>query len=343
MISTHPITVVFQGELRANTVRAVAHVRALMPQATLVFATCTKHDGPEWDRLRQMVEHAVVVDDPGALPPSVRSPTAPANNINRMLRSTQAGLGRVTSSHVLKLRSDAHCDPTRIVAAWNRACLRDGRPRLAFASRYTRHPQGISGYTFHPSDWITFGRTVDVTRYWSAPLFDEEQACWFDTHDVHDTRAGLTATARRFRARFTQEQWLCCRYAAELGYRTPQDAHDRCPAVVNDYARFLAERCLVLDVQDIRLHVPSQAFAERSTFQDLDCVSQADWEVLAGWRPRDRGRELRRRMARLLRHPIARMVLLRKWLQKHARPVLGSPCRAGRDAARTHGLHVPRY
>ena len=185
MICTGPITVVFQGEMRANTLLAVAQVRTALPQSTLVFATCTRHDGPSWQQLQQMVDRVVVVDDPGALPPSVRSLTAAGNNINRMLRSTQAGLKLANSSHVLKLRSDAQCDPTRIVAAWNQAWLRDGRPRLAFASRYTRHPQGITGYTFHASDWMTFGLTDAVVHYWDAPLFDAESR-----------RAGSTPTTR---------------------------------------------------------------------------------------------------------------------------------------------------
>ena len=109
---------------------------------------------------------------------------------------------------------------------------------------------------------------------------------------------------------------------------------------MRDYARFLAERCLVLDVAGMRLHVPSQAYAERSTFQDLDCVSQADWEQWAGCGPRDRGRERRRRVARLLRHPLARAVLLRKWFRSHTRPAPG-PKPPAPDAATPQGLDLP--
>jgi hypothetical protein len=313
MIRSQDITVVLQGDVRPNTGRLLQGLRLQLPQAQFVLSTFA-------DQAAAVRAQGIVVDrlclseDPGPMPPTVSSPTAPPNNINRMLRSTQRGLSCVTTPFVLKLRSDAECSAVAIVQGWERA-LAGEHPletaRLGFASHFTRHPQGINGYTFHVSDWLTFGRAEVVSAYWSAPPFTAEEAVWFD---VQTPPGGLTATARRFRAVFSQEQWVCVHYARRQGYATPSTIHDRRPEVVRDYERFLARECAILGVKEIELLVPKQAWARESRFQDLDCVSLHDWQVIAGHAVPDRARDRLRALARRHRHLIARGVLSRKWL-----------------------------
>lgn len=317
-------------------------LRKQMPEAEIVLSTFKDQlVHLESSGLTLVVDKLCVSDDPGAMPPTVRSPTAPPNNINRMIVSTQAGLNRATRPYALKLRSDAECFACRIVSGWERGLGSDDPTftrKLAFASHFTRHPHGINGYTFHPSDWLTFGRTEQVRKYWDAPLFTQQEATWFDRQPLPD---GLTATTRRFRSQFTQEQWLCVNYARRIGYATPAMAHDRRNEVILAYERFLANECVVLGVDNIGLWVPKQAWARMSSFQDLDCVSHADWMAMAGFAPADPHREARRKQARWLRDLIAYGVLLKKWLTAKASKAQGNVTNAGhpstaRAALRPH-------
>ena len=316
MIREVDITIVIQGDVRSNTRRVIDSIRRQVPAATLIFSTFPDQlQAVQDEGIGRLVDHLCVGDDPGALPSTVKSPTAQPNNINRMLRSTQRGLAKVTTPYVLKLRSDAECFVYPIVHGWEVATKElDSTPsrRLTFASHFTRHPHGMNGYTFHVSDWMTFGRTEVVIAYWSAHLFTVEEALWFENQPLPH---GLTATTRRFRSLFTQEQWLCVEYARRIGYATPAHAHDRRPEVVQAYQRFLAKECVVLDVQDIGLHVPKQAWAKRSLFQELDCVSHEDWLEIAGHRPPNEKRSKQRAIARKARGLIAHGVLIKKWFQ----------------------------
>ena len=111
MIGDDQVSIVVQGDIRANTSRAIAALRNQMPGAEIILSTFKDQIAHlESSNISLFVDKICASEDPGALPPTVRSPTAPPNNINRMLVSTQAGLKLATRPYALKLRSDAECD-----------------------------------------------------------------------------------------------------------------------------------------------------------------------------------------------------------------------------------------
>ncbi len=316
MIRDDQITVVVQGDMRLNTVGVLRQIRATAPGAHIVFSsfdglvTATQHEA-----LEELVDEWVWSTDPGSLPATVCSPTAPRNNINRLLRSTSAGLERVRTPYALKLRSDAQVDVRAIADLWWRESQADAaHERLLFPSLYTRHPSGINGYLFHVSDWLAFGTIGQVRDYWCTPAFGEEDAVWFETR-AH--RVGSTATARRFRARLTQEQWIACDYARRRGYQVPEFVNQRSAALLASYRAFLVRECVIADSQQIGLVVPGHARAGRSAFQRLDCTSHWDWRqhVNALADARTPPLEPLRLLARSGRHAIARGILIRKWFK----------------------------
>jgi hypothetical protein len=315
MIRDEQITVVVQGDVRPGTPAVLQKIRATAPGARIVFSSFPNLVTDfQRDALAGLVDEWVWSSDPGALPATVRSPSAPRNNINRQLRSTAAGLERVRTPYALKLRSDAQVDVRAIAGLWWReAGVVGARRRMLFASRYTRHPCGINGYLFHVSDWIGFGTIEQLRDYWSTPDFSQEDAAWFETRPH---RPGSTATSRRFRARMAQEQWIACNYARRHGYEVPDFLNQRSPSLVASYRTFLARECVIADARQIDLLVPAHAWAERSLFQRLDCASHEDWRrhatALAGGRMPV---EPLRWLARSVRHAIARGVLIRKWIK----------------------------
>ena len=319
------IGIVVQGDVRSATLPALAKLRQLYPGARLVLSTYAS-PALERDRvdLATLADQIVISTDPGSLPPTIISPTAPANNINRQIVSTSAGLAVLRTPFALKLRSDIILGARGIEAAWERAFLETGiAERLAAFSIYTRHPRGINGYLFHLSDWMMFGRTDELRRYWSASLMPDCAASFYE-RERHGWSE--TPTARRFRARFTPEQWLCRQYAAPLGYAVPDRLADRSSVLVAACERFLAERCLIVDPAAVAADLREHRGALRSRFQRLDCVSHADWRALVAAQRDGRTApvSLARQLARALRHAISAEILIEKTLKRRL-----DACRAG--------------
>lgn len=310
-IHTGQLSIVVQGQLSATTTQALGAYRSMAQDAQLILSTY-EHSAPAANELQLngLVDDVVLSPDPGALPPTVKSPTAAENNLNRMLVTTQAGLAHARRSFVLKIRSDALIDPHRTMRRW---ATEGADHRLLFASRYTRHPFGINGYLFHVSDWISFGETERSRRYWQAPLMDLESATHFEHSPMPDEG---TATAQRFRARLSQEQWVCTHYAKTLGYSVPKRLAQRDPHLIQQYIRFLANECIVCDRETLGLDLVKHRRSFESVFQYIDCMSEADWRALqadwscfrtttAGWR----------KPLFAARGAISKLILARKYLR----------------------------
>lgn len=316
-IHARQLSIVVQGELSDITLRALQSYRSRVPEAQLIVSTY-EHCAHAANKLLASgtLNEVVLNTDPGPLPPTVKSESAGANNLNRMLVTTQAGLEAVSRAFVLKVRSDAMVDPRRVLTRWSA----EGEDhRLLFASRYTRHPFGINGYLFHVSDWLSFGKTEHSRQYWQAPLMDLNSATHFDHAPMPE---GGTATARRFRARLSQEQWICTHYAKSLGYAVPGWLAERDPHLVQQYIRFLADECIVCDRETLSLDLPKHHRSFGSLFQRIDCLSESEWRrfqsdetsfrsIRAGWR----------RPFFDIRGLISRMVLARKYLASRRRPM----------------------
>lgn len=304
------LSIVVQGDLSAVTKQALSAYRSRAPEAQLILSTY-EHRAEIAYQLQAdgMADDVVLSPDPGPLPPTVKSQTAGDNNLNRMLVTTTAGLRTANRAFALKVRSDALVDPLRAMARW--AAEGDDR-RLLFASRYTRHPFGINGYLFHVSDWISFGRAERSRRYWQAPLMDLSDA----THFEHTPMRGEgTATARRFRARLSQEQWICAHYAASLGYSVPNRLAQRDSHLVQQYIRFLATECIVCDRETLGLDLAKHRRSFNSLFQHIDCLSEQDWRGLhADWAGSKKTKPGWRRPFFEMRGFISRLVLARKRL-----------------------------
>ncbi len=297
-----------QGEVGACTERALVSYRQRAPEAQIILSTyghCAEH--AQGLQAKGLLDVLVISEDPGALPSTVKSPTAGPNNLNRMLVSTQAGLARADRAFVLKIRSDALIDPMRVAHRW---AAEGGGGRLLFASRYTRHPFGINGYLFHVSDWITFGRLDRCRHYWAAPLMEHADATVFESTPMTDK---ATATARRFRARMAQEQWICTHYAKSIGYTVPARIAHRNPLLVRQYVEFLAKECIICDRGTIGLELPKHERSFTSLFQKIDCLSESDWRnIQSTFFSNKRVSAGARLPAYVLRGAVSRLVLLRK-------------------------------
>lgn len=170
------VSVVVQGPVGPYLPEVLASVRRTLPGAQLVLST--------WrGTVPNDVDADVVVENPDPGSAFMRrvsdgSPTTIQLNTNRMLLSASAGIAAVDRELTLKLRTDTPIDSPRFLS-WSA----DGAARR-YAPEYPVFAQrlltvsvavrpSVTGYFFHPSDCVHFGRTEDVALLWGCPLIDE--------------------------------------------------------------------------------------------------------------------------------------------------------------------------
>lgn len=196
MPTSADISVVVQGPIRRatgidgyGTADALASVRAQLPQAEIILSTWDGEDltGLPADRI-------VASADPGPL----AWPPFRTNNVNRMVRSTAAGLAVATRPLAVKTRTDTLLVSDSLI----HRPLAPANPALGATARVhvaalgTKNPL-TTGYHFHPSDLVQFGRTADLRRLWSAPVAS--------LHDVfHDPCPARPSGG----VRLSPEQWV---------------------------------------------------------------------------------------------------------------------------------------
>lgn len=276
LIDAPDITVVMQGNIRPSIGRAIHSVRQVLPGARLILSTFDL-EAPQ--RYAGFVDEVVLSKDPGGMPPSVKANQAEPNNTNRQLVSSQAGLARVTTPYALKMRTDCALHDIGFIRLLQQYSQADSEcRRLVASSFYTRHPHGLACYLFHISDWFIFGTSERVRQFFSSPLVSLDEATWFERR-AH--LASGTYAARRFRARFTPEQYITTHFARALGYRTPEFLNDLSPGLSEEYESFLAKEVIVAYPSQLGFTLEKYPDIEHSLYQRVDCVGHADWLDLA--------------------------------------------------------------
>lgn len=174
-ISSERISVVIQGPIvtdriddRSTTDECLRSIREHLPDAEIILSTWEGADTSSltgYDKL-------VVSQDPGGIWNYVKRR---CNNVNRMIRSTSAGLKVASREYCLKFRTDLHLTSNRICRV-DATATREGRYSLfsvpmTTTNYYVRDPSVIP-MIFHPSDIVQFGLTRDLTGFWEQPLVD---------------------------------------------------------------------------------------------------------------------------------------------------------------------------
>lgn len=277
---TSDLTLVYQGVFRPYIARDgedalsnLRRARKALPGACIILSTW---EGAELPR-HLPVDAVVRSPDPGPLAP-LKLHDAKANNVNRQLVSTRAGLDAVTTPYAAKLRTDCWLEHAGFLDFHAEQSSREcGRERLLACSFFTLDPTVFERLPFHLSDWFQFGPTEMMRRYWSAPPMDAEQGRY---HELHPHAPDAAYFERQFRARFAVEQHYCRHYAQTLGYGGPAFLNDTSGAVMAEFRRFLAREVMLLDPWQIGVVCPRYAWVGNSLFQTLNNLTHLDWLAL---------------------------------------------------------------
>lgn len=280
-MKTADITLVFQGLFKPyvtreheNFARNIRLTRKVLPGARVILSTWAGAELPPGLALDALVES----DDPGALAP-LKLDDHKANNVNRQLRSTRAGLEAVDTPYAAKLRTDAFLEHAGFIDYYREQTVLDGgHQRLLASSFFTLDPTMFERLPYHLGDWFQFGPTPLLRAYWAAPPMSSRDARQYE-HQAHPP--GSTVLERRFRARFAVEQHLCLHFAHARGYAVPRFLNDVSDAVLSDYQRFLAHEVMLLDPWQIGLRFDKYGWVGNSPFQRLNNLMHLDWLALA--------------------------------------------------------------
>lgn len=194
-ISAKSISVVVQGpidwstdvlSLEGTTLTLLKNLRLLLPEAEIVLSTWEgqRIDSLDYDDLIISALPAAQGDWPGFV----------ANNVNRQILSTCAGLEASSREYVLKLRTDIVLENLKFLEVFESACLDvdlSTTPKALFRSPIvtnnlsSRSTQSILDrigdhpLPMHPSDHVQFGRKKDLLALWTVPLQTDEDAFFF--------------------------------------------------------------------------------------------------------------------------------------------------------------------
>jgi hypothetical protein len=280
-MKTSDITLVFQGVFkpyvtrdRENFARNIALTRKVLPGARIVLSTWAGAELPPRLEVDALVESA----DPGGLAP-LKMDDQKANNVNRQITTTRAGLAAVTTRYAVKLRTDCFLEHAGFLDYYaEQRAFDGGRERLLACSFFTPDPLLFERLPYHLSDWFHFGPTGLLRDYWAAPPMALDDAQY---HEAHPHAPGSSVFERKFRSRFAVEQHICIPFVTARGYACPRFLNDVSTEVLDDYRRFLAHEVMLLDPWQIGLRFDKYGWVGNSVFQRLNNLMHLDWLALA--------------------------------------------------------------
>lgn len=273
------ITVLFQGNVTSyqgsqidSFIQNVNRTRFVLPQAEFILSTW---DGITLPRFLD-IDRIIYSKDPGGLP-GIKLDDNKANNINRQIVTTANGLTAVKTPYVLKLRTDCFLDHAGFIEIYESFIKMINKKEyspIVACSFFTIDPKVYEHMPFHVSDWIQFGRTETIQKYWDVPLMTLEDATYYERNS-HRKLSGYFD--KKFRTRLAVEQHVATYYAGKLGYQVPKFHNDTSRHVMEDHYRFLAEQLIILDPWQIGLDFPKYYWAYNSRFSSMNCIMYTDW------------------------------------------------------------------
>lgn len=247
MIDSKDITVVVQGPVRPDTKKCFDSIRRVLPNAEIIFSTWTGEDlcGIEPDRtVRSVMPPAYPQHRDGTL-----------SSLNRLLRSTKAGVALAERKYVLKIRSDLVIESDCFLRHFDAYPARGPRAvfkhkivvPLTFSRReYRKHP-----VPFHLSDWAAFGLREDIAALYLETPEVEEPAFSQYFLDRPDETPFETTTFR-----MAPEQYFCySAFERSFSDIRMRDAGDAAPDVIRASDEFIVSNFLIPDYSKTGWHV----------------------------------------------------------------------------------------
>ena len=258
------ITFVVQGpvffvDTQNITLLTTKSIRKHFPHSKIVFSTWSDQDisGVIFDELilNQRPKNWALTRN------SISTKHPLANNVNRQIISSRAGLETVKTRFAVKLRSDLVFTSNRLSKLLYRLETIDESPYKAFdkrvivLDRITIDPRKAYKIAFNPCDYISAGQTQDVAKLWSRSLMTEEDALWFESSRTPVQEPGRFVTPGLL-ARLSAESHVWADLFAGTGIDSPKDYSDMRVEIVESTVRTFQTNLVPLGQSHIGLKSP---------------------------------------------------------------------------------------
>jgi len=226
-------------------------VRSLLPGAEVIVSTWEGEDASAI-ALPALVEKS---PDPGGFVLAEGYPI----NLNRLQRSTLAGLRRAGRKYSLKLRSDLALTDRRFLvsAPAPEGCLFE-RP-MTMTNLYLRDPEKFT-LLFHFSDIAQFGLTRDLLSFWEGEPFAEDELLF-----PPEVPGGARSRLKLFPEQAVTLRWLA-RHGVDVRLAEPAQV-DR--PLLGLWARVLSENIHLVDWRNSGIVYPERFATDPSSFATL--------------------------------------------------------------------------
>lgn len=207
-IKSKDITILVRGKIGSECKSVLCNIRKLFKDSPIILSTWKNSDtgGLDYDILVESDEpdakifnapEGIVPDENGRINFEINgkkySHTPKPNNVNRIIKSIQAGLEAVNTEYVLSIRTDIVLKSKNFLSYWDKyPCYDDNyrifKHRIINDSTYAQFAhvmkKGMQLLPFHMSDWIHFGLTEDVKLLYSCPFQNlEDSAQYWYKHE----------------------------------------------------------------------------------------------------------------------------------------------------------------
>lgn len=271
MIQSNQISIVVQGPVRPGiTSEVLQSIRNALPEGEIILSVWEGSDvtGLEFDKV-------VLSPDPGAVVQEEVNFTK--SNINRQIVSTKRGLELVSRPYVLKFRTDILLNDASFLEQfekWDRIVPPlHVKNRILICSYYTRNPR-VFPLPFHPSDWVLFGCTEDIQKYFDVPLEEASEIQWFKTHKRLHPRFFPDLLSR-----YVPEQYFCIHYLEKFENIQCDCFDDATKDNILRTEQVLAGDFVVLDYQ-IQFNLRFAKYHPNKIFQQYSLLSHDQWKQL---------------------------------------------------------------
>ncbi len=263
-IKYNEISIVVQGKVYDEyTKKCLESIRRILPGAEIILSTWenSKVDDLDYDKL-------VLSKDIGG--GSIDS-LGICNNINRQLVSTKNGLSISKRKYIFKFRSDMYLTNSLFLKIYEQYFKKSRifKQRLLICDYYTRNPRVIP-MPFHISDWILFGLSVDVKKYYNLiTLQSYSEDTWFLNHKNNHSffKAMLT--------RYAPEQYMCINFFRKYYDISCVDYADNTTENLNLTEKIIAENFLIVDSK--KHGIIFQKYSPNRFKEKFTIISFSDW------------------------------------------------------------------
>lgn len=280
MVAAKDITFLVQGPIKIIgstnlTEICVNSIKKYFPQSKVVFSTDYGVDTSKLNVDESVFSEARIK----AL--TENDTTGHLMSVNYQISSTKAGLNRVSTPFVVKLRSDMVFFNSNLIQILENRPLKRPNSRYVLTKSFviilnwsTVNPRKFLKFPHHPSDHFYAGETVDVKGIWNVPEMPQEFMRWYEQREFpKNARHGENLP--RYRA----ETWIWYNYIRTHINNKIENSYSTSDAIIDESLSFMCSNLLISSGNQIGVYESS--ILKRGWKTQVKMLTYYDWVFTA--------------------------------------------------------------